>query len=455
MKTYAILLFFIVFPAVLLSSCSSLPLADQGSGPQPTFLPTFAPLGSPTPISEPAPSPPAPILDANPVTEATPVPTQPASPTSEPNLYLPLTMVNVDKIPDPAGYHWIEVATGLNRPTGLEHAGDSSGRLFVIEQVGLLRIIKDGSLLSEPFLDIQQRVGSSGNEQGLLGLTFHPRYVENGYFYVNYTDTQGDTVIARFRVSANPDLADPATEQQLLKISQPYANHNGGVTAFGPDGYLYLGLGDGGSGGDPLGAGQNLDTLLGKILRLDVDTAEPYAIPADNPFSEGNGRPEIWAYGLRNPWRFSFDRLTGDLYIADVGQNSFEEINFQPASSTGGENYGWNIMEGFSCFRSSECDRTGLTLPILDYPTRVDGNCSVTGGYVYRGDLLEEWQGVYLYGDYCSGRVWGLLQGEEGEWQNALLFETGQSISSFGQDEQGELYLVGHRGSILRLDRNN
>ena len=306
-------------------------------------------------------------------------------------------------------------------------------------------------MLAAPFLDIRARVGSSGSEQGLLGLAFHPDYTKNGYFFVNYTDRSGDTVIARYRVSADPSLADPSTEVRLLEVQQPYGNHNGGDLAFGPDGYLYISLGDGGSGGDPRNFGQSVDTLLGKLLRIDVSEVDGYSIPAGNPFVNGGGRPEIWAYGLRNPWRISFDQLTGDLYIADVGQNSWEEVNFQPAGSPGGENYGWNTMEGFHCFQSSACDQSGLTLPVIEYALHVQGDCAVTGGYVYRGHSLPAWQGIYVYGDYCSGRVWGLFQNPTGVWENGLLFETGARITSFGQDEDGEIYLVNHRGSVYQL----
>lgn len=451
MKTRLILFLFLILPALLFSGCSLLPAAGTDGGPTPTLLPTFSP---PTPVSPS--STPAPAAVATPesasASAASPAPESAEAPDTA--FYLPQVLMDVEQFPDPAGFQWAEIASGLTRPIGLEHAGDGSGRLFIVEQAGVLRIWQDGRVLPEPFLDIRQRVGSSGNEQGLLGLAFHPRYLENGYFYLNYTDREGNTVIARYRVSADPNRADPATEERLLQVPQPYANHNGGVTSFGPDGYLYLGLGDGGSGGDPLGAGQDRSTLLGKILRIDVDAGEPYATPPTNPFASSDGRPEIWAYGLRNPWRFSFDRLTGDLWIADVGQNSFEEINFQPAGSTGGENYGWNIMEGFSCYGSSDCSQEGLVLPIHDYSTRAEGNCSVTGGYVYRGPL-EEWQGIYLYGDFCSGRVWGLLGDNDNGWRNSLLFETSQSISSFGQDPEGQLYLVSIRGSIFRLERNS
>jgi glucose/arabinose dehydrogenase len=454
MKQFRLPILFGLLTAGLLSGCSLLPGGDSPSGPTPTLLPTFSPPPAATPT---APAPPTltssadtPTPGQEPAPTASPSPVEP-SPTPQPVKPSPSPApAGPQAFPDPDQYRWVEVVRGLDRPIGLEAAGDGTGRLFILEQPGVVRILQEGQLLPQPFMDIRSWVGSSANEQGLLGLAFHPRYVENGYFFLHYTDRSGDTVIARYRVSADPNRGDPATEQRLLQVDQPYANHNGGKIAFGPDGYLYIGLGDGGSGGDPQGHGQNRSTLLGALLRIDVDAGEPYAVP-DNPFSNEEGRAEIWAYGLRNPWRFSFDRLTGDLYIADVGQNSFEEVNFQPADSPGGENYGWNIMEGFSCFQPQQCDQSGLVLPIYDYPTRAAGNCSVTGGYVYRGSL-EAWQGIYLFGDYCSGRVWGLFMDADGEWQDALLFETGQNISTFAEAEDGELYLVGHRGLIFRLE---
>jgi glucose/arabinose dehydrogenase len=382
----------------------------------------------------------------------------PASPTSPVEATPPAeaapTLAPTPGFADPGGLEWVQVARGFNQPIGISHASDGSGRLFVIEQAGRIRILRAGEVLNEPFLDIRDRVGSDASERGLLGLAFHPSYHENGYFYVNYTDRSGSTVIARFQVSGdNPDRALPDSEQRLLHVPQPYGNHNGGVTKFGPDGYLYIGLGDGGSGGDPQNNGQSLDSLLGAVLRIDVNSGDPYAIPPDNPFINGEGQPEIWAYGLRNPWRFSFDRLTGDLYIGDVGQNSFEEINFQPAKAPGGANYGWNIMEAFDCFSASSCDQTGLTLPVFSYPTRFEGSCAVTGGYVYRGASLMEWHGTYIFGDFCSGLVWGLKQVSQGEWEDQVLFRTGFRITSFGEDERGELYLADYAGGIYQLVR--
>ncbi|MBF8285408.1 MAG: hypothetical protein HW378_4323 [Anaerolineales bacterium] len=263
--------------------------------------------------------------------------------------------------------------SGLDEPVDLKHAGDGSGRLFVIEQPGRIRIVENGELLPDPFLDIEPLVNSRGNEQGLLGLAFYPDYAANGLFFVNYTDVNGDTVVARYAVSADdPSRADPASAKIILQVDQPFPNHNGGDLVFGPDGYLYIGLGDGGSGGDPQGNGQNLNALLGKMLRIDVNHGDPYAIPPDNPFAGRAGaRPEIWAYGLRNPWRYSFDRATGDLYIADVGQNAYEEVDFQPADSRGGENYGWNKYEGFHAYDGGATD--GLTMPVAEYAHAVGG----------------------------------------------------------------------------------
>jgi glucose/arabinose dehydrogenase len=453
---------------LLLSACSSMFAGSSDQGFTPTLLPTFShatplpaqtpepsPTGSPAAVS-PTPASDTPAVDT-PATAAPPAATPvPASPTPTETVlpsptHTPQPLF-VDQFPDPNGYHWVQFTSGLNRPVGLENAGDGSGRLFALEQPGVIRVIKDGVLVQQPFLDIRDRVGSQASEQGLLGLAFHPEYLQNGYFFVNYTDRRGDTAISRFQVSADPDLADAATEQRLLSIEQPFGNHNGGVVKFGPDGYLYLGVGDGGSGGDPRNFGQSLNTLLGKVLRIDVNSGEPYAVPDGNPFADGGGETEIWAYGLRNPWRLSFDRLTGDLYIADVGQSAWEEVNFQPASSTGGENYGWNIMEGLECYGAANCDTSGLVIPIHVYPTHQAGSCSVTGGYVYRGGSLPDFQGVYIFGDYCSGRVWGLLPDSGDSWDHTLLFETGASITSFGEDENGEIYLVNHRGEILRLE---
>jgi glucose/arabinose dehydrogenase len=341
----------------------------------------------------------------------------------------------------------------FNRPLDLQNAGDGSGRLFVVEQGGYIRVIyNDSAEGAGLFLDISGRVDSSGNEMGLLGLAFHPDFKNNGNFFVNYTDGN-NTVISRFTVDPdNPDSTDPETEETVLTFSQPYANHNGGQIAFGPgDGYLYIGTGDGGSGGDPQGNAQNRKTLLGKILRIDVDNRDTglnYAIPPDNPFS-GNAegyREEIYAYGLRNPWRFSFDTQSDSLWAADVGQNTVEEINLIEK----GGNYGWNIMEGSLCFNPSEgCDSSGLELPVYEYRHTIDR--SITGGYVYRGEELPELRGAYIYADFISGLIWGLWYKEGEEIRNYTLAETGLNISSFGTGSDNELYLTAFDGNIYRL----
>ena len=353
-------------------------------------------------------------------------------------------------IPDPRGYRWEEVARGFDQPLDLTHAGDGSGRIFVVEKSGQIHILVDGQVLPIPYLDIRERVGSQKTERGLLGLVFHPKYTINGFFYVNYTDLNGDTVIARFQVSSAPNVADTASEMLVLKVIQTNINHNGGGLAFGPDDYLYIGLGDGGGNGDLRGNGQNLNTLLGKMLRIDVDGGNPYAIPADNPFAVSGGLPEIWFYGLRNPWRFSFDTLTGDLYIADVGEKIWEEVNFIPSGSLGGANFGWNYREGGHVFEDSLPTGLSLVYPVVEYD-HSDRYCSIIGGYVYRGKQLLEWSGVYLYGDYCSGAVWGLVKNSEDIWVSQLLFDLHSNISSFGLDEDGELYSVGQEGIIYRF----
>jgi len=333
------------------------------------------------------------------------------------------------------------ISDGLRHPLYVTHAGDGSGRLFVVEQPGRIRIVQQGRMLGTPFLDLTEEV-RYGGEQGLLGLAFHPSYKTNGRFVVNYTRrSDGATVVAEFRASDNPDVARK-TEKQLLVIAQPYANHNGGMVEFGPDGFLYIALGDGGSGGDPGNRGQNTHELLGKLLRIDVDRGAPYAIPKDNPFVSGGGRPEIFAYGLRNPWRFSFDRQTGELWAADVGQNAWEEIDIVRR----GGNYGWRIMEGTHCFLPRDgCARDGLVQPVAEYGHEKD-RCSITGGYVYRGARLPALRGAYLYGDYCSGEIFVLVNGTQ-----QVLLDTGLQISSFGQDQEGELYVVDHGGTIHRI----
>ena len=309
-------------------------------------------------------------------------------------------------------------------------------------QGGKILIYNGRQLLSTPFLDISPLV-STGNERGLLSIAFHPDYINNGFLFLNYTNTDGVTVIARYRVSSNPDAVDPTSANVLLTIPQPFGNHNGGQLQFGPDGYLYIGMGDGGSSGDPSNFAQNPTKLLGKMLRIDVDAGSPYGLPSDNPFV-GNpySRDEIWASGLRNPWRFSFDRLTGDLFIADVGQRSWEEVNFQPAGSIGGENYGWRLMEGNHCYEpEANCNDGSLVLPTLEYGHSL-GDCSITGGYRYRGSKNPRLYGLYIYGDFCSGRIWGAAKTESGQWTTNELLDTDFFISAFGEDEAGEIYVA-------------
>lgn len=341
-----------------------------------------------------------------------------------------------------------EISSGFERPLAVTNTGEDA-RLFVVEQTGRIRIVEAGQVLSTPFLDVSAKI-STGGERGLLSVTFHPDYANNGRFFINYTDRSGNTVIAEYRVSADPNVADAASERVLLTFEQPYANHNGGQLAFGTDGYLYIGTGDGGAANDPLNAGQDLSTLLGKLLRIDVDNGDPYAIPEDNPFVGQDGaRAEIWAYGLRNPWRFSFDRDTGDLFIADVGQNAYEEVNFQPASSTGGENYGWRVTEGAHCFDPADgCDTAGITMPIMEYSHRSGAGRSITGGYRYRGGAVSTLQDAYVFGDFVSGNIWAsTFTGES--WATVQLFDTNYAIAAFGQDAAGELYVVDYNSGTL------
>lgn len=347
------------------------------------------------------------------------------------------------------------VNSDLNDPVGLAHAGDGSGRLFVVERAGRIRSIDATTSAASMFLDISDRVRSTDSEQGLLGLAFHPNFIGNGFFYVNYINSAGNTRVSRFKAPTTPGPVNPNSEEVILALIQPAGNHNGGHLAFGPEGYLFIGTGDGGGGGDTFRNGQNGQTLLGAMLRLDVDTSSPYAIPTNNPFvGDARVRDEIWAVGLRNPWRYSFDRLTGGLYIADVGQNDFEEVNFQPASSLGGENYGWPLMEATHCFASgTACNQNGLTQPVHEY-NHSEG-CSITGGYVYRG-AETPMAGVYVFGDFCSGRIWGLFSGDGSAPVVEQLGQFGILIASFGEDESGELYVLdkgstSDDGSLYRL----
>lgn len=336
-----------------------------------------------------------------------------------------------------------QIASGLSSPVYLDDAGDGSGRLFIVEQGGRILIYKNGAVLGTPFLDITSKV-LSGGERGLLRVAFHPQYETNRRFFVYYTRrADGDLVISELAASSgNPDVAD-TTERILLTIEHStYSNHNGGQLQFGPDGYLYIGTGDGGGGGDPLGSGQNVNTLLGKILRIDVNGALPYAIPPSNPLVGAPGLDEIYAWGVRNPWRFSFDRFTGTPYVGDVGQGSWEEVDVLAS----GGNHGWNIMEGNHCYPpGSSCSSTGLMLPIAEYG-HTGGNCSITGGYVYRGSQSPDMYGTYLYGDYCSGIIWGYAGGV-----STQLLDTSFAISSFGEDESGEIYLLSLSGTVDRI----
>ena len=355
---------------------------------------------------------------------------------------------------DPPQYEVAEVATGLKYPVRVTHAGDRSGRIFVVEQPGHIRIVKNGVKNETAFLDISERVDCCGGERGLFGLAFPPSFSENKHFYVSYTNSEGATNISRFAASDDPDRADEESEEILLTIEQPSDNHNGGHLAFGPhDGYLYIGSGDGGLPRDPENRGQATDSLLGKLLRIDVESgAEPYGIPADNPFIENEEyRHEIWALGLRNPWGFAFDFPSGDLYLPDTGNYKREEVNFQPAGSRGGENYGWPIMEGSICFEHDllKCSADGLTLPVADYDhTR---GCAIVGGAVYRADSIPDLKGMFIVADFCTGQIWGVKSFNENEsykenfsWKSVLLTRAGMPISSVGGDEEGNVYFTGH-----------
>jgi glucose/arabinose dehydrogenase len=364
-----------------------------------------------------------------------------------------VTLIALLAVPLFAAVELQPVVSGLDLPVAITHAGDS--RLFITLQRGRI-VIWDGTrILSQPFLDIRSLVfcgnGGGCGERGLLSVAFHPRYAENGRFFVYYTDLQGDIVIARYNVSADRDRADSSSAAIILEIPhQQFSNHNGGQLQFGPDGFLYAGTGDGGSGGDPFNNAQNTNSLLGKLLRIDV-SGNGYTIPPSNPFAGGGGRGEIWAYGLRNPWRFTFDRANGDLWIADVGQGDWEEIDSQPASSRGGENYGWRRMEGTHCFNpSTGCRDASLVLPVIEYD-HSNRACSVTGGFRYRGQQNPNLHGMYIYGDYCNGMIWGATLRTDGTWAPRELVASNVFISSFGEDLNGEIYVAAHGGAIFRL----
>ena len=343
----------------------------------------------------------------------------------------------------------------FTRPVDFQHAGDNSDRVFVVEQRGVISVFQNnpGANQKSDFLAIESKVDDSGNEEGLLGLAFHPDYQNNGYFYVNYTaENPNRTVISRFSVSSSdPNKADPASELVLLEYDQPYSNHNGGQVSFGPDGYLYIAAGDGGSGGDPKENGQNKKTLLGSILRIDVNqpsSAGNYSIPADNPFANNTEgfREEIYAYGFRNPWRFSFDSANGQLWVGDVGQNKYEEIDIVKK----GGNYGWNTMEGLHCFKPADCDMMGLELPVWEYD-HTKGDISITGGFVYHGTAVKELEGLYIYADYVSGKIWSLDLSDPSNPINTELLNADFPISSFGVDKNQELYICGFDDKIYKL----
>jgi glucose/arabinose dehydrogenase len=419
--------------------------------PTPLFLPTSTslsttPIAVPTVTSKPTATPqPSPLASAAgaselPTLTAPPIPTVPeVEPTREPS------QSGGEVFPPTIALE--PVLTGFQAPVYLTHAGP---RLFVVEKAGRVLGVENHQVQTVPFLDITDRVGSSASEQGLLSVAFPPDFDTSQVFFVYYTDQHGDTVVASYRLlDGEPLQGDPSSEQRILEIAQPAGNHNGGQIQFGPDGYLYVGTGDGGQAGDPWGNAQNPGVLLGKILRIDVAGGETYAIPDDNPFvGWPDVRPEIWGLGMRNPWRFSFDRVTGDLYIADVGQDRYEEVHVQPANSAGGENYGWDIVEGAHCFEPpNNCESNGLILPVTEYDHSL--GCSITGGYVYRGRRYPPMVGVYFFGDFCSGRIWGLRRTPSGDWETTLLLETDTNISSFGQDAAGELYVLDYGGGTI------
>jgi glucose/arabinose dehydrogenase len=382
-------------------------------------------------------------------------PTFPAasSPTASAEVSVAPSVASASPTPSPAGAGSIVApfASGLTALTFLTNAGDGSGTLYVLQQEGQIIAVAPGATQSAiPFLDISDRVSCCG-EQGLLGLAFHPDFESNGRFFVDYTDVDGDSVISEFTRAADGTV-DPAAERLLLQVDQPFSNHNGGMIVFGPDGYLYISFGDGGSGGDPNNNGQNTEALLGKVLRIDVNAGDPYAVPSDNPFASGDsGAREVWDWGLRNPWRLSFDRESGALFIGDVGQNMWEEIDAEP-KGRGGRNYGWNVLEGAHCYVAPTCDQGGMTLPVAEY-SHADG-CAVIGGYVYRGSAAPAFVGRYVYADLCSGKVWSLdadaaLAGTAVE--GSVIGQLPFSPSAFGEDEAGELYVVDSAGAIYRF----
>lgn len=438
----------------LLAWATANALRAQDTTPVPAAEPTAMPAAEPTsmPAAEPT-SLPAAEPTSMPAAEPTSVPA--AEPTS-----VPAAEPAGAELPAGPSVTLVKIADGLADPVNVAAPPDGSGRVFVVERPGRIRIIQDDVLLEEPFLVLTQTVKTDFLEQGLLGLAFHPDYANNGRFFVYYIDylTNGDSYLVEYHVSDDPNVADPESARVILTQDQPFVNHNGGTIAFGPDGYLYLGLGDGGLAGDPYRNAQNRAVLLGKILRLDVDSGAAYAIPTDNPFTAGvitgsglfavagagnyspGARPEIWAYGLRNPWQWSFDSATGDMFIADVGQNNWEEVNVAPAGA-GGLNFGWPLMEGTHCYgdNATACTTFGVQ-PVAEY-NHDDGSCSITGVGVYRGAVSTNLDGIYFYGDYCSGKIWGLAQDGDA-WAASELLDTSLQISGAGHDEAGELYVT-------------
>ena len=381
--------------------------------------------------------------------------TQPEAVSAETS-FLPI--VRHDKLPLtlPDSIELTKVADGYWNPVYLTHAGDS--RLFVVERAGRIYIIENGAKLPTPFLDIRSKVNDSSSERGLLSMAFHPDYATNGRFYVYYTfGSDGDVMISSFNVSADPNVANAASESTVITIDQPYWNHNGGQLKFGPDGYLYVGLGDGGGQGDPEGQSQDWNTLLGSMLRLDVDcglqslcdAAEPYDIPPTNPYVDiSTARDEGYYIGLRNPWRFSFDRENGDIYIADVGQGNWEELNWLEAGTTGGTNFGWNVFEGTSCFTDPCSNPDAYVMPVVEYDH--SQGCSITGGYVYRGAVHVALKGIYLYADFCQGHIWAAAN-NDGQWQTQRVMQGAFNVSSFGEDVDGELYVLDYSGSVYKV----
>ena len=366
-------------------------------------------------------------------------------------LFLALASASFSQALTPPDITLTTFYTGASSPVGIYNCGDD--RLFITEQnQGDIEIINTSGTAIGTFLDLTGLL-TTGGERGLLGLAFHPDYANNGFFYVNYTNLQGHTVVARYQVSSNPNVADPASGTIIITINQPYGNHNGGSIAFGADGYLYIGMGDGGSAGDPENRSQNPLELLGKMLRIDVDNGLPYTIPSSNPyFGQTDTLPEIWAMGLRNPWKFSFDKETGDMWIGDVGQNTREEIDFESAGSPGGSNWGWKCYEGNFAYSTGGCQPIGF----YDFPakehTHAEGYCSITGGYVYRGQAFPALEGIYFFSDYCDGDIMALTPNGSGGWLESNLYAAGAGIVGFGEDYLGELYVVKNTGTIFKIE---